>query len=201
MSQDNRAETMAAKLGAYAQRAGAEPETIVAAYRMAVTLRLDALGDVFHPDLLHPARTALVLIEDTGCTDVNLLAAAALSETEYPDLQVDAGRIRARFGDEVAAAVAAVPQPRDHSDELLELLVMLPRDVALITVAERLDHARHLHFREPAVWPSFFAQIVDAYLPFSGRVNAALEARLARWAAAFERRRLRPAQERLGPLP
>jgi hypothetical protein len=73
---------------------------------------------------------------------------------------------------------------------LLEALVTAPHDVGLIAVAERLDHARHLHFREPALWRPFFQQITDAYLPFSDRVSGQMAVRLARWSGAFEKRLL-----------
>lgn len=188
MSQANRAETMAEKLAVYGRRAGFDPAMLVAAYQTSVAHRLQLLGDVFHPDLLHPARTALILMEDAGCSDDVVLTAAALTESEFPALRVAEQHVRARFGDRVAGFVAAVPAPAGRDETLLEELVALPGDVALIAVAERLDHARHLHFREPAAWPAFFEQIKAAYLPFSGRVGATLQRRLQRWSDAFEER-------------
>lgn len=182
---------MAAKVAAYAHRAGVTPDgiaSILAAYQSAVDLRLSVLGDVFHPDLLHPARSVLILLEDARCTDALILTAAALTETEFPELRVPAHGIRSEFGEAVLRCVAGVPQSIAAADGLLEELVLLPYDVALIAVVERLDHARHLHFREPAIWNAFYRQIRDAYLPFSGRVNEGLEMRLARWADAFAKR-------------
>jgi hypothetical protein len=81
-----------------------------------------------------------------------------------------------------------VPAPAGRDEGLLEELVGLPHDVALIAVAERLDHARHLHFRDRSVWPGFLEQIQSAYLPLSGRVSSGLQTRLARWSRAFEDR-------------
>jgi hypothetical protein len=188
MSQANRVETMAVKLAAYARRAGIDPTKLVSAYEMSVEHRFQILGDVFHPDLLHPARCALILLEDTGCTDDVMLTAAALTESEFPGLRLPDQRIRGRFGARVADFVAAVPVPAGRDETLLEELVGLPRDVALIAVAERLDHARHLHFRDRSVWPGFLEQIQNAYLPLSGRVSGRLQTRLARWSQAFEDR-------------
>jgi (p)ppGpp synthase/HD superfamily hydrolase len=188
MSQANRAQTMAVKLAAYARRAGLDPAMLVAAYEMSVAHRLAVLGDVFHPDLLHPARTALILLEDAGCTDDVVLAAATLTESEFAPLRLPDARVRAVFGDRVADLVAAVPAPAGSTETLLEELVGLPRDVALIAVAERLDHARHLHFRENGVWPSFLEQIREVYLPLAGRVSGGLQTRLSRWSGAFEER-------------
>src|SRR5687767_10021583 len=101
MSQANRAETMAVKLAAYARRQGIDPQVMVSAYEMSVAHRRDTLGDIFHPDLLHPARTALILLEDAGCTDDVVLTAATLTESEFPALRLPDERIRASFGERV----------------------------------------------------------------------------------------------------
>jgi (p)ppGpp synthase/HD superfamily hydrolase len=190
VSQDNRAETMAVKLAAYARRVGIMPDVLVAAYERSIERRMKHLRDVFHPELLHPARTALILIEDAGCTDDVILTAAALVDSEYAGMQLTDPEIREAFGERVASLVAAVPRPGEERAGLLEALVIAPHDVGLIAVAERLDHARHLHFRDPALWRPFLAQITDAYLPFSGRVSAPLGVRLERWRGAFEKRLL-----------
>jgi (p)ppGpp synthase/HD superfamily hydrolase len=188
VTEENRAETMAAKLAAYARRSGANAAPIVAAYELCVARRLEILGDVFHPDLLHPARNALILIHDVECSDSSVLTAAALSETEFPAMRIELDVILGTFGPAVAELVSAVPQPDRARERLLEELVTAPDDVVLIAIAERLDHARHLHFRDLTVWPSFFNQIIDVYLPASARVSGALAARLERWSQAFERR-------------
>jgi (p)ppGpp synthase/HD superfamily hydrolase len=190
VSQENRAETMATKLAAYARRVGVVPDMLVSAYRMSIHRRMKVLQDVFHPELLHPARTALILIEDAGCTDDVLLTAGALVDSEYGGMQLSDREIREAFGDRVADLVAAVPRPGEIREGLLEELVTAPHDVGLIAVAERLDHARHLHFRDDAHWRPFFVQVADAYLPFAGRVSGPLETRLARWSGAFEKRLL-----------
>ena len=181
---------MAVKLAAYARRVGIVPDVLVAAYERSIERRMKLLRDVFHPELLHPARTALILIEDAGCTDDVVLTAAALVDSEYAGMQLTDREIRAAFGERVADLVAAVPRPGEERAGLLEALVIAPQDVGLIAVAERLDHARHLHFRDPGLWRPFLAQITDAYLPFSGRVSAPLGVRLDRWRGAFEKRLL-----------
>lgn len=176
---------MAEKLAVYAKRAGAAPEAIVAAYQASIAQRLSVLGDVFHPDLLHPARTALILMQDVGCADAEVLTAAVLCETEYSEMRLSTALIQNQFGDAVADMVAGVPIPADADDALAEQLVIAPAESALIAVAERLDQARHLKFRDPMFWRAFHQQIHDVYLPFSTRVSAALEMRLLRWSEAF----------------
>jgi hypothetical protein len=176
---------MAEKLAIYADRAGVSPQPIVSAYKLSIERRLAVLGDVFHPDLLHPARTALILLQDVGCTDADVLAAAVMCETEYDELRITDYVVRSRLGAAVAGMVAGVPIPAEAGDALAEELVTAPDESALIAVAERLDHARHLKFRDTMFWLPFHQQIQRVYLPFSTRVSAALEMRLLRWSEAF----------------
>ncbi|HEX6559332.1 MAG TPA: hypothetical protein VF021_07710 [Longimicrobiales bacterium] len=188
MSQDNRAETMAVKLDAYARRAGLQSDALLNAYELAVERRMAVLRDVFHPDMLHPARNVLILLEDAEIRDPDVLLAAALTETEYPALSFEPEAVMARFGPRAAELLAGVPVPRVARDALAEQLVTAEHDVAIIAVADRLDHARHLHFRDQAVWRPFHAQIRAVYLPVAERVEARMAQRLARWASSFERR-------------
>ena len=175
LSQDNRIETMANKLGTYAERAGVRSEPLIDAYFAAVVPRVRAFGDVFHPEILHPARTGLILLEDTDLRDEEPLVTAIQTESEYPELRLS----------------RSVPTPLDGDDDwLLEELVSAPHDVALIAVAERLDHARHLRFRDRDLWMAFHEQCRRVYLPLANRVSAQLGARFERWALSFERRQL-----------
>ena len=180
---------MAEKLATYATRAGVlDVDLITDAYHIAVRPRLAFLPDVFHPDVLHPARTILILLEDTDCRDSRVLAAAALTETLEPAMRVGAEDVGA-LGSDVAQMVAAVPSPLDVSeDTLAEALVTADQDAALIAVAERLDHARHLHMRERDLWAPYHALTVSIYLPLAARLSAELTRRLERWAWSFERR-------------
>lgn len=180
---------MAEKLGVYATRAGVADVGLVSdAYHIAMRPRLRKLSDVFHPDMLHPARTALILIENAGVRDAKLLAAAQLTETLSSDLRVSQDEVVA-LGSDVAEIVEAVPNPLYYEDEMLvERLVTADREIGMIAVAERLDHARHLHMRDAAEWRVYFETTVGVYLPLALRVNEDLARRLERWARAFERR-------------
>jgi (p)ppGpp synthase/HD superfamily hydrolase len=189
LSQANRVETMAEKLAVYATRAHVQNVDLVSdAYHIAMAPRLQFLPDVFHPDMLHPARTALILIENAGCTDARLLAAAQVTETRCPELRVGRDEIAALGGD-VAQIAGAVPNPLDcDADTLVERLVTADREIAILAVAERLDHARHLHMRDRTAWRDYFDETVAVYLPLADRVQDELARRLERWASAFERR-------------
>jgi (p)ppGpp synthase/HD superfamily hydrolase len=188
MSQENRVETMAIKLGAYARRAGVVEHQLLEAYEIAVEKRLTQLRDAFHPDVLRPARTALILLEDAAVSDVEMLIAGALIETEFPEMRVAETEIRTRFGERVADLSLQVPQPSELGEMLMEHLISVPDDVALIAVAERLDQARHLHFRAPSLWQPFVTQIETVYLPFAYRISEPLAIRFSRWLSAFRRR-------------
>ncbi len=180
---------MAEKLAVYAARAGvANVGLVTDAYHIAVRPRLEFLGDVFHPDMLHPARNALILIEDAGCKNADVLAAAQVTETLLPQMQLPVAEIDAALGSAVAMLVEAIPQPGDDYATLLEKLVTADDDVALIALAERLDHARHLHFREPALWRAYFDETASVYLPVAQRINEDLYQRYSRWIRGFERR-------------
>jgi (p)ppGpp synthase/HD superfamily hydrolase len=189
LSQENRVETMAEKLGVYAERAGVRNVALVTdAYHIAMQPRLAHLAGVFHPDMLHPARNALILIENVGCSDANVLAAAAVTETLSLEMRVPGAEIRAALGASVAELAAQVPDPLATEDSLIEELVTAQRDVVLIALAERLDHARHLHMRDPSVWHPYFEQTVSVYLPVAERVNDDLFNRYHRWMRGFARR-------------
>ena len=179
---------MAQKLVVYARRAGVDDVAIVEdAYWAVVPPRVQHFGNVFHHDVLHPARTALILIENGGCRDGIMLAAGQLTETYCPSLRVPQ-HVIATFDERVARLAAAVPDPLTAREALPEALVLAEQDAALIAVAERLDHARHLHMRERHEWPGFFEQVLEVYLPVAQRISQDIARRFERWAVSFRRR-------------
>jgi hypothetical protein len=135
------------------------------------------LPDDHDIDALHPARTILILLDDAALTDPALLAAAALHESVRPDLCVTS-----EWG-------VALPSPLDLPvDELLEALVLLDRPLADVVLAERLDHARHLHLRPRSEWPAGLAMEEAVYLPLARRHDGPIGRRYERWHRAFTRR-------------
>ncbi|HEY8468783.1 MAG TPA: hypothetical protein VIL18_04030 [Longimicrobiales bacterium] len=184
---------MADRIARAAERAGlTEPERALLdrAFRLAMEPRGRLLCDDHHPDFLHPGRTVLILLEDVGCRDPLTLAAGAVCETLRPELAVPANEIRAALGPAVHSLVAAVPVPALVGDELLEQLVTGDHAARLVALAERLDHARHLHLRPRAEWAAFHGVTCEAYLPVALRTDATLARRFRWWCAMFERRYL-----------
>lgn len=184
-----RDDLMAGRIAATLEEAGFAREgldLVGAAHRLAMEPRRRALSDDHHPDFLHPGRTVLVLLLDTALRDAGALAAAALVESQHPDLRVPDADIRSRLGTEVAARVAAVPLP--EAGGLAEALVTADPEVRLVALAERLDHCRHARF-----WPDRQAQeeihhqAETVYGPVAERTDERLARRFAHWSGAFAR--------------
>jgi len=189
-----RARAMAQRLADTAEHAGlaaADVALIERAFDLAMQPRIERIADDHDPDFLHPARTTLILLEDVGCRDARTLAAGALCETVRLELAVPIARVEAALDPAVRALLDEVPVPERAGEELLERLVTAGQDARLIALAERLDHARHLHLRPAAGWPAFHALTCDVYLPLASRADPTLERRLRWWCGMFARRFLR----------
>ncbi|MEJ2679723.1 MAG: hypothetical protein P8174_11730, partial [Gemmatimonadota bacterium] len=104
--------------------------------------------------------------------------------------------VAGRAGTEAGGLLAAVPTPASSGDELLEDLVASPPDVLLLAVAERLDHARHLHLAPREEWGTFYGTACGAYAVAARRTGPRLAGRFAFWCRSFNERYLRPAGSR-----
>jgi (p)ppGpp synthase/HD superfamily hydrolase len=166
--------------------APADLACIRAAVTAALRVRDETIASDHDPRYLHPARTVLILLADVACRDADVLAAAAFVESlPGPAPRADAAALTTR----ARALFTAVPLPDNAGDELLEQLVTAEPAVTCIAVAERLDHARHLHLMSDVPAASFHASIEAVYLPVAQRACPPLARRLERWARAFARRR------------
>jgi hypothetical protein len=153
----------------------------------ALLLRDAVLEDDHDIDALHPARTVLILLDDARMTDPATLAAAALLESGRDDLAVAVDH--APIPDHVRAIHARIPTPRSHDKgDLLEALLGLEGDLLDVALAERLDHARHLHLRDRALWAAGFRLEEEIYLPLAERRGGLVGRRYARWHGAFAKR-------------
>jgi hypothetical protein len=197
-----RAAAMVARVGHEAGRVmpAADAARVREAVRGALIPRDMTHADDHDPRILAPGRVVRILIADAFCRDADVLCAAAYIDSVDPHLTGD----RAVLGARAEALRAAVPLPARafagadgaessaaDDDDLVERLVTAGPNVALIALAERLDQARHLHFRPELPWSAFHAQVRGVYIPVAQRVSPPLAQRLQRWADAFERRRLR----------
>lgn len=190
----DRAEAMARRLDRTAYRLGIDApgrDRLAHAFRTAMEPRRERIEDDHHPDYLHPARTALVLMDDCRVASVDVLTIAFFAETRDRSLAVPADAV-GRLSPAIAAALARLPIPAVEEDRLLESLLALPPEEAVVAAAERLDHARHLHLRDREEWSGYHATTCAAYVPVAARADDRLARRLASWCAIFGRRFLGP---------
>lgn len=185
-----RSDAMGASVVSAGARAGlseADAGRLEAAFRLAMSPREADLTDDHHPAFLHPGRVILVLLRDAGVTDLHSLQVGALLESRDPLLRVDADVIEAELGGAVAHARSAVPAP--GSEELAERLVTLEPGLANAALAERLDHLRHEHLREPVTpWRVLADEVALVWLPVAERTSEPLARRYRHWLRTFERR-------------
>lgn len=185
-----RAEAMARRILRTADRLGMDDHgrsLLRQAFDMGMAPRLAQRLDDHHPDYLHPARTAVILMDDARIGRASVLAAALVTETRDGTLRVEPDAVR-RLGPAVAALAAEVPEPDQAGDRLLEALVVLSPEAALVAVAERLDHARHLHLRDRGEWAAYHAVTAAAYAPLARRTDPALAGRIEWWCTTFRQR-------------
>lgn len=181
---------MAASVASVATRQGLGPtevSRIQHALAEAMKPREVALSDDHHPAFLHPGRVALVLLNDVPDPTAGVIELAVLIESRDPELRVADERVRAELGEPVTAARAAIPSP--GSEDLAERLVTLDDGAALATLAERLDHLRHEHLRDPVTpWPELVEEVSSVWLPVADRRSPALGRRYRHWLRTFARR-------------
>lgn len=190
MTEDGRSGAMAARLRAAALDAGMAPGDVAIVERaFALGLRGRRDLDAEHPDLLHGGRTALILLNDADVRDPVALAGGALLDTRTPARMPRREMVEAELGGEVAALLRSVPMP-EAGDELLEALVTAPPVARLVALAERLDHARHLHLRGTEEWAAAYHATCDVYLPVAARTHPVLARRFRWWCGMFARRYL-----------
>jgi hypothetical protein len=181
---------MAASVAATAARKGlsaADVVGIVTAVRLAMGPREKAIADDHDPAFLHPGRVALILLHDTEAPDPLSLQTAILLESRDPVLRLDPSTIRSVVGRHAADALASVPRP--GQSDLAERLVTLDAGLRTAALAERLDHLRHEHLREPVTpWPELWRETATVWLPVAERTSQPLARRYRHWVRTFERR-------------
>jgi hypothetical protein len=185
-----RAAAMVERVGLETERAidAASAATVTAALEAALVPRDRRIADDHDPRALHPARTVLILLADTECRDPAALAAASFVETIDGELAAPRSSLAMVAGADAVRLMHQVPIPAHDRDQLLELLVSVEPGATLMALAERLDHARHLHLRPDLDWDAVHAEVEEVYLPVAQRVSPQLARRFDRWAEAMGRR-------------
>lgn len=155
------------------------------AYALAMEPR--GVLDEHDPAFLHPGRSILVLLRDVGPLPAEVLAVAAVHESEEARFRIDPSMVREDLGSDVADMESSLPLPTD--DDLVERLVTLDEHARLAALAERLDHIRHAHLREePDRWRALRDEVSAAWAPVAERTHARLADRYRAWLRAITRR-------------
>lgn len=181
---DERAGAMANRLARAVREADLDEKAaaiVVAAFRDAHADR-DDIGDPHAPAALHPARNALILLEDADVRDPAELCAAVLydSTRAAPDPVADPA---------VAALLDELPWNGALEDDVLvEMLVVASDAARRVALADRLDHARHLHLAPKESWEPFHRVTSEVWLPIAERTHPVLARRFRWWTRMFGRR-------------
>jgi len=189
-----RAEAMSGSVVATALRKGVLPGDVDLLRRglaVAMEPRLARIDDDHHPAFLHPGRTALILLHDVAPVPVRSLRAAVLLESrdaEYAPARERVLELLPEDEGEEWASLADLVRDR-QSESLAERLVTLPPEHLLAALAERLDHLRHEHLREPATsWRDLVDETERLWAPLAERTSPALTRRYRHWLRTFRRR-------------
>jgi hypothetical protein len=143
--------------------------------------------DEHDPAFLHPGRSMLVLLQDVGPLRAEVLAAAAVHESEEARFRLDPSDVRRELGERVAELATSLPLPTD--EDLVERLLTLDVGARLAALAERLDHVRHAHLRDdPAWWRALREEVSAAWAPVAERTHPRLADRYRAWLRAISRR-------------
>jgi hypothetical protein len=188
----DRARAMAGSVERIARAAGLGDDAIDLVSRAcALAMEPRRMLDEHDPAFLHPGRTILVLLQDVGPLKADVLAAAAVHESEEARFRLDPADVRRELGATVADLSEALPLPTD--DDLVERLVTLDLGARLAALAERLDHIRHAHLRDdPAWWRELRDEVSAAWAPVAERTHPRLADRYRAWLRAIDRRLGRP---------
>jgi hypothetical protein len=155
-----------------------------------ISFRAPVMAGEEDVDYLHPARTALILMHDTGVADRATLGAGMALDSLYPD-RTPHPEVLIEWGELGAAALLGeLPGARVSREERIEALVIASENTRLAAIAERLDHARHLHLTPPESWAAFHDDVTRVYLPLAARTHAVLERRFSAWSERFAARYL-----------
>jgi hypothetical protein len=184
---------MAARLERAVQRTGNDAGAAAAigrAFRAAIDARAPTIDEPEHFAFLHPARNALILLEDVYGVPVHVAAAGVLLDGEHPALMLPPAAWAQAAGAAAAGLLSDVPLSGAIADdaELLEALLACDRPVRLLALADRLDFIRHLHLDTGADRHAAHARTGSVFLPIAQRTDPLFVRRFEWWLGTFARR-------------
>ncbi|MDH7568435.1 MAG: HD domain-containing protein [Armatimonadota bacterium] len=168
-------------------------QLIARAYRVAAECHRGQTRKHGTPYLEHPLGVCLILLEEKGVTDPEVLAAALLHDV-VEDSPTTPEMVRAAFGERVARMVAALTKDRregpgkaERDRAYLQTLHQADAVTRLVKLADRLDNARVLH-RAPdgEHRRRWWQETRDHYLPLARATDADLCHQLEEWVENFQ---------------
>lgn len=156
------------------------PRTIRTAYGMAQQAHAGQLRKEGTPYIVHPLRVALVLAEERGIRDADILATALLHDV-VEDSEFERDDIHERFGVRVAGWVQQLSKPpvgqddkKARDDRYFATLLgdEVPREARLVKLADRLDNVRYLHlWHNPAGCRRYRAETRRWLVPLAAKTD------------------------------
>jgi len=165
-----------------------------AAHDLAMDTRQGIIADDHDPRFLHPGRSALVAMEDGGVMNAEALAAVMVTDSWSPELAPEPGAVAASLGMEVAGRSAEIPTIGNRAPaHVLEDLLELGTEAAILALAEQLDHLRHAHLdTTERIRRRYHGMGCEAYRLAAQRSGSeVLVRRYAYWCRTFPERFLR----------
>jgi hypothetical protein len=177
-------------------------EAVVGSFSQAILLRGQRGIGEFDPRFLHPGRTVLILLEDAQVKEPHLLCAAPWLDTWEPTNPPEPKAWPPPPEPAVRQVLARIPLlseglggARDPGEESawLEALLGLEAPLLALTLAETLDHLRHLHLRakEDPSRARAAARAEEVFLPLSERLGETLARRFRWWCGRVGRQLLK----------
>jgi GTP pyrophosphokinase len=153
---------------------------ILSAYTMAKDVHQYQRRNDGTPYFWHPTRVTRILIDELGCRDTDLLAAALLHDTLEDSDILNPEVLTYNFGEYVSFLVESLTKEirvddgplREQIDrEYVERLKKAPEDCRVIKLCDRLDNMRCLEFNLKRNPFKYVQETSEHYLPMAEASN------------------------------
>lgn len=180
---------------------------VMFAYRLSVLGHADQRRDAGGPFAIHPRRVALILAQELGIGDPEMLIASLLHdliENANPKATwvMTWKSMRVVFGERVHNLVQTLTQECDEpAEQYFTRIVAAGADAQAIKLADRLDNVRELSPWPPARQRDYIEETREFILPIADRINARLAREIRRICKDTERRLARTSNDTALPSP
>lgn len=120
----------------------------------------------------HPRRVALILIDELGIYDHEMIIAALLHDIEEDSFILTLDRIQKDFGDRVLGFIKLLTkQPGQKVENYLSALQQAEEAAQIIKLCDRLDNIRDLNGCPRPKVRKQLQETLTHFLPWAGRIN------------------------------